>query len=265
METYTCDGPVLADNNFTLISIYIKLHISLHSVLQGHFRRYFLSVIHHLNLQINTNIDLHHSDGGLNYNYPCSHMKYRCVQMWRTDLWGIWRRGPPLSPLFWSCWRRGRWPRTWPWRKPRCPGSSRAPCPRTVRRGRPGRWSARCPAPGAAPAGTCSSAPSARCDSPRLQPEKPEQERQRQDWLSCSNKHFKRNNISWNKNPQSSDSGWQKSAQIYFSEPKQLVMMWTHFPSVLLQRHRPALRVFHLEGVKVGRFSGLRQLRLQEE
>lgn len=32
-----------------------------------------------------------------------------------------------------------------------------------------------CPAPGGAPAVTCSSPPSVRCDSPRLQPETPEQ------------------------------------------------------------------------------------------
>ena len=42
-------------------------------------------------------------------------------------------------------------------------------------------------------------------------------------------------------------------------------MMWTYFSSVLLQRHRPPLRVFDLERVEIRRFSGLHQLRLQEE
>lgn len=42
-------------------------------------------------------------------------------------------------------------------------------------------------------------------------------------------------------------------------------MMWTYFSSVLLQRHRPALRVFDLEGVKVDGFPRLQQLCLQEE
>lgn len=42
-------------------------------------------------------------------------------------------------------------------------------------------------------------------------------------------------------------------------------MMWTYFSSVLLQQHRPPLRVFHLERVKVDGLPRLEQLRLQEE
>lgn len=42
-------------------------------------------------------------------------------------------------------------------------------------------------------------------------------------------------------------------------------MMWTYFPSVLLQGDRLPLRVFHLKGIKVLRFSGSHQLGLQEE
>lgn len=44
-----------------------------------------------------------------------------------------------------------------------------------------------------------------------------------------------------------------------------MMMMWTYFSSVLLQRHGPPLRVFDLEGVEVCRFSGLGQLCLQQE
>lgn len=42
-------------------------------------------------------------------------------------------------------------------------------------------------------------------------------------------------------------------------------MMWTYFPSVLLQRDRPPLRVLHLEGIKVRGSPRLQQLRLKEE
>lgn len=97
-------------------------------------------------------------------------MLVTCVS---ANLWGTWRQGQPLSPLFWSCWRRGRWRHRWTWRKPRCPGWSRSLCLRTDRRERPGRWSERCPALGGAPAETCSSPQSARSDSPRLQPKTP--------------------------------------------------------------------------------------------
>lgn len=94
-----------------------------------------------------------------------------------ADLWGTWRQAQPPCPGFWSCWRRGTSRRMWTWRRPRCRGSTRAPCPRTGRRGRPGRWSETCPAPGAAPAETCSSPPCAGSDSPRLQPAMPEQDK----------------------------------------------------------------------------------------
>ena len=42
-------------------------------------------------------------------------------------------------------------------------------------------------------------------------------------------------------------------------------MMWTYFPSVLLQGDRPPLRVLDLEGVKILGLPPLHQLRLQEE
>lgn len=41
--------------------------------------------------------------------------------------------------------------------------------------------------------------------------------------------------------------------------------MWTYFSSVLLQGYRPPLCVFHLKRIKVLLFSGLHQVRLQEE
>lgn len=41
--------------------------------------------------------------------------------------------------------------------------------------------------------------------------------------------------------------------------------MWTYFPSVLLQRHRPPLRVFHLKRVKISWFPRLHKLSLQEK
>lgn len=44
-----------------------------------------------------------------------------------------------------------------------------------------------------------------------------------------------------------------------------VVMMWTYFSSVLLQRNRPAFGVLHLEGIKVRRSPRLQQLRLKEE
>lgn len=42
-------------------------------------------------------------------------------------------------------------------------------------------------------------------------------------------------------------------------------MMWTYFSSVLIQRHRPPLRVLYVEGIKIDRFPRLHQLRLEEE
>lgn len=46
---------------------------------------------------------------------------------------------------------------------------------------------------------------------------------------------------------------------------RRLVMMWTYFPSVLLQGYRPPLCVFHLKRIKVLLFSWFHQVRLQEE
>lgn len=89
-------------------------------------------------------------------------------------LWGIWRLAPPLIPWFLSCWRRGKWQRSWTWQRPLHLGPSPVLCLRTVHTGKPTRWSEWTREPGAAPAGLCSSVQSVHCDSPRLQPETPE-------------------------------------------------------------------------------------------
>lgn len=77
----------------------------------------------------------------------------------------------------------------------------------------------------------------------------------------------------WRRNSRrnSCSAGEEKFAQM-FPQPDtthdQMMMMmmkmWTYFSSVLLQRHRPPLRVFDLERIKVSGSSGL-HLGLQEE
>lgn len=67
-------------------------------------------------------------------------------------------------------------------------------------------------------------------------------------------------------NPHSADTGQSaKNLQQFLVKVKRLVMMWTYFSSVPLQRNHPPLRVFDLERIKVRRFSRLQQLRLQQE